>query len=131
MTAGQGQALDPLLNFYSKLKSYTTIIEQAVNAPGEANEIICPQGTWCYELNAVPDVSPGGLTPAPVEFILFVNGGRVDISNNNTQNSTPNIQIYKKPGAPYLQVLDTLQIQNLNFVGRFQFIFHRVMLKDS
>lgn len=131
MTAGQGQSMDALLNFYSKLKNYTSVIEQVIPNPGEGNEIICPDGTWCWELNAIPDVSPGGLTPAPVEIILFVNGGRIDISNNNTQNSTPNIQIFKKPGSPYIQVLDTLQIQNINFVGRFQFIFHRIMLKDS
>ena len=131
MTAGQGQSMDPLLNFYSKLKSYTTIIEQSITAPGEGRELICPDGTWCWELNAYPDLITGGLTPAPKEFILYINGTRVDMSTNNSLNSSPFIQIFKKPGVPYLQVFDTLQIQNLNFIGRFQFIFHRVMIKDS
>lgn len=123
--------MDPLLNFYSNLKNYTSVIEQRVAVPGEGTEIICPDGTWCWELNAIPDVIPAPLTPAPVEFILFINGGRIDIQNNSTQNTSPIIQIFKKPGTPFVQVLDTLQLQNNNFTGRFQFIFHRIMLKDG
>jgi len=129
LTTGSASSNDNFLSFYSKLKNYTTIIEVRVAAPGRSREIICPDGCFAYELNFIADQTPGQNIPS--QFILYVNGGRVDLQGVSDDVVCPVVQAFKKPGTPFVQVADTLQIQNDNFVGTFQFIFHRIMLKDS
>lgn len=130
LTTGSANSQSPLLQFYSQYKNYTTVIEQRLGGPpAVGSEIICPDGTWCWDLIALPDPSP--VTPPPGTFLLFINGGRIDLQSNSSQNTLAPTPIYKKPGTPFVQVLDTLQIQTGNFSGTIQFVFHRIMLKDS
>ena len=129
LDVGSSLSGDSLLEFYSKYKNHTTAIELVVSAPGLSREIICPDGTWCWELNAMPNV--GAIVNPPAEFLLLVNGQPISLQNKSDDNKIPFAQLFKKPGTPYIQVLDNIQIQNNNFTGKFQFIFHRIMLKDQ
>ena len=129
LDVGSSLSGNSLLEFYSKYKNHTTSITLNVDTPGLSREIICPDGTWCWELNAIPNVN--ALVNPPSVFLLLVNGQPITLQNSSDDNNIPFAQLFKKPGTPYIQVLDTIQIQNNNFNGSFEFIFHRIMLKDQ
>ena len=129
LTLGASLSNSNYLEFFSAYKNQTTIIEVVVGVPGESREIICPDGCWSWSLNAIPDSSP--VIAQPAIFFLFINGQRLDLQNASDDNKIPLQPIFQKPGAPYVQVHDTIQIQNNNFVGKFQFVFHRIMIKDE
>ncbi len=129
-TLGQSMSANSLLEFYSNFKSYTTIIQLEFGPPpATSEEIICPDGTYAWYLQALPNVLAGPLNN--VEFHLLINGARLDFQNNSTQTTIPRQPIWSKQSEPFLEIKDTLQIVNNNFTGTFQFVFDRIMTREN
>jgi len=130
-TLGQSMSANSLLEFYSNYKSYTTVIELRFGAPpSTSDEIICPDGTYAWYLQALPDNFPVGPI-VPTLFQLVVNGSVINFANQSTDAVIPLQPIWKKQSQPFLEIKDTLQIVNNNFAGTFQFVFDRVMLREN
>ena len=126
LSTGLKLAKSYFLNFYRNKINRTTGLKFLLGNGELTPEVVTPFGCWEWEIRFYPtDVLTGDF------FVVYLNGVEYNVLWDEVIRKQAYF-IWKKPGQPFIEVNDTIQIQNRMGVNvEFYIIFHRVMFDNE
>jgi len=128
LSLGLARAKSGFLNFYKNKINRTTTQKFFLQNGQLTPEIICPFGTWAWEIKIFPT-----LPPTADFFVIKLNGVVINVKAKfDPALDEFWFQEFKMPGEPYLERQDSIEIQSrLGQDAEFYILFHRVMFDNE
>lgn len=128
LSLGLSRAKSGFLNFYKNKINRTTTQKFFLQNGQLTPEIICPFGTWSWEIKIFPSQPP-----TADFFVVKLNGVVINVSVKwDPVTNDFKFPPFVMPGSTYLERQDSIEIQSrLGQDAEFYILFHRVMFDNE